>query len=199
VLGLAAVLLALVLIVPRLLYPPLADRELDQDAVTGTDRLQLRNDRLQLQNDARATLLQGLAGGVLLLGAYFTWRQLQRSRQQLNHTLQATGEQLDATRKQLAIAREGQLAERFSRAIEHLGSPRTTSTCGSAVSTPWSGSPPARRATDEPSPASLPPTSADMPLGPPDPRSVLGSVDRRLHPWPAYPASRPVPPTSKQP
>jgi hypothetical protein len=124
VLGLAAILLALVLIVPHLLYPPLTDRELDKDAVTGTDRAQLRNDRLQLQNDARATLLQGLAGGVLLLGAYFTWRQLQLSRQQLTHTLQATGEQLEATRRQLAIAQEGQLAERFSRAIEHLGSPQ---------------------------------------------------------------------------
>jgi hypothetical protein len=120
---LAAILLAVVLIVPRLLYPPLSDRELDQDAVTGKDRVQLRNDRLRLQNDARATLLQGVAGGVLLLGAYLTWRQLQLSRQQLSHTLQATGEQLEATRRQLAIAQEGQLAERFSRAIEHLGSP----------------------------------------------------------------------------
>jgi hypothetical protein len=113
----------LVFIVPRVLYPPLSDRELDQDAVTGKDRVQLRNDRLGLQNDARATLLQGLAGGVLVLGAYVTWRQLQISRQQLTHTLQATTEQLDATRTQLAIAQEGQLAERFSRAIEHLGSP----------------------------------------------------------------------------
>jgi hypothetical protein len=84
--------------------------------------MQLRNDRLRLQNDARATLLHGLAGGVLLLGAYFTWRQLQLSRQELTQTLHATGEQLDATRRQLAIAQEGQLAERFSRAIEHLGS-----------------------------------------------------------------------------
>jgi hypothetical protein len=199
VLGLAAVLLALVLIVPRLLYPPLTDRDLDQDAVTGTDRVQLRNDRLQLQNDARATLLQGLAGGVLLLGAYFTWRQLQLSRQQLNHTLQATGEQLDATRKQLAIAQEGQLAERFSRAIEHLGSAQDNLDMRLGGIYARSGSPPARQTTDEPSPASLPPTSADMPLGPPDPRSVPGSVDRRPHPWPAYPASRPVPPTSKQP
>ena len=123
-LALAAVLLALVLIVPRLLYPPLSDRELDHDTVTGKDRVQLRNDRLRLQNDARATLLQGLAGGVLLLGAYFTWRQLQLSRQQLTHTLQATGAQLEATRRQLAIAQEGQLGERFSRAIEHLGSPQ---------------------------------------------------------------------------
>lgn len=105
-LGLTAVLLAIVLAMPRLLYPPLSDRELDRDKVTGKDRIQLQNDRLKLQNDARATLLQGLAGGVLLLGAYFTWRQLQ------------------STRRQLSIAEQGQLTERFTRAVDQLGSDR---------------------------------------------------------------------------
>jgi hypothetical protein len=62
---------------------------------TGKDHVQLRNDRLKLQNDARATLLQGLGGAVLLLGAYFTWRQLQ-------------------------IAHQQQITERFTRAIEQL-------------------------------------------------------------------------------
>jgi hypothetical protein len=105
-LGLTGVLLAIVLVVPRLLYPPLSDRELDRDKVTGKDRIQLQNDRLKLQNDARATLLQGLAGGVLLLGAYFTWRQVQ------------------STRRQLSIAEQGQLTERFTRAVDQLGSDR---------------------------------------------------------------------------
>jgi hypothetical protein len=105
-LGVAAVLLAVVVVVPRLLYPPLTDRELDRDKVTGKDRVQLRNDRLRLQNDARATLLQGLAGGVLVLGAYFTWRQVQTTRQQLH------------------IAEQGQLTERFTRAVDQLGADR---------------------------------------------------------------------------
>jgi hypothetical protein len=98
------VLLAVVLVAPQLLYPPLTDRELDRQQVSGKDRIELETNRLKLQNDARATLLQALAGGVLLLGAYFTWRQVQ------------------ASRDQLTIAREGQLTERFTRAVDQLGS-----------------------------------------------------------------------------
>jgi hypothetical protein len=48
------------------------------------------------ENAVRTTLLQGLGGAVLLLGAWFTWRQV--------HT-----------------AREGQLTERFTRAVDLLG------------------------------------------------------------------------------
>jgi uncharacterized protein YjbI with pentapeptide repeats len=51
---------------------------------------------LKAQNEVRTTLLQGLGGIVLLVGAYFTWRQL--------HT-----------------AREGQITERYTRAIGQLG------------------------------------------------------------------------------
>jgi hypothetical protein len=51
---------------------------------------------LKAQNDVRTTLLQGLAGVVLLLGAYFTYRQLR-------------------------TAREGQITERYTRAIDQLG------------------------------------------------------------------------------
>jgi hypothetical protein len=53
-------------------------------------------ERLKAENDARTTLLQGLAGLVLIVGAGATWRQLQ-------------------------INREGQITERFSKAIDHLG------------------------------------------------------------------------------
>jgi hypothetical protein len=52
--------------------------------------------RLELQNDVRTTLLQGLGGLAVLLGAFFTYRQLR-------------------------IAREGQVTERFTRAIDQLG------------------------------------------------------------------------------
>jgi uncharacterized protein YjbI with pentapeptide repeats len=54
-------------------------------------------DLYSARNDVRTTAVQATAGLVLLLGAYFTWRQL--------HT-----------------AREGQVTERFTRAIDHLGS-----------------------------------------------------------------------------
>jgi hypothetical protein len=54
-------------------------------------------------NDVRATLLQGIGGAVLILGAYFTYRQLQTSRDQLQ------------------ITQQGQVTERFTRAIDQLG------------------------------------------------------------------------------
>jgi hypothetical protein len=56
-------------------------------------------DRAGAVNDIRATLLQGLGGAALLLGAYFTWRQLH-------------------------VNREGQITERFTRAVDQLGSDR---------------------------------------------------------------------------
>jgi hypothetical protein len=104
-LAVVAVLLGVVLAGPRLLYPPLSDRELDRQGVTGgKDRIELKREQGQLQNDARATLLQALAGGALLLGAYFTWRQVQTGRQQVH------------------LAEQGQITERFTRAIDQLGS-----------------------------------------------------------------------------
>jgi hypothetical protein len=88
----------MVLVAPRLLYPPLTDRELDRQRVTvGKDRIELKREQDKLQNDARGALLQGLGGAVLLLGAYFTWRQLQ-------------------------VSREGQITDRFTRAVDQLGS-----------------------------------------------------------------------------
>jgi hypothetical protein len=47
-------------------------------------------------NDVRATLLQGIGGVIVLLGVYFAYRQLQ-------------------------VNREGQITERFTRAVDQLG------------------------------------------------------------------------------
>ena len=59
---------------------------------------------LELQNSYRATIVQALGGLFLLLGLYLTWRRV------------------TATEQQVAIAGEGQITERFTRAIEQLGS-----------------------------------------------------------------------------
>jgi len=59
---------------------------------------------LELQNSYRATIVQALGGLFLLLGLYLTWRRV------------------TATEQQVTIAGEGQITERFTRAIEHLGS-----------------------------------------------------------------------------
>jgi hypothetical protein len=71
-------------------------------------------DRLNLQNDARTTLLQGLGGAVLLVGAYFTYRQLRISQQQLLHTV-------NASHRELRVTQDGQITERFTRAVDQLG------------------------------------------------------------------------------
>lgn len=54
-------------------------------------------DRARAINDIRTTLLQGLAGLALLVGAFFTWRQLR-------------------------VSHRTQITARFTAAVEHLGS-----------------------------------------------------------------------------
>jgi uncharacterized protein YjbI with pentapeptide repeats len=89
----AFVLAACVLVLPPLLVPSRTDTA---DGVETVDRLRLENERIGLQNQARATLLQAFAGAFFLVTAFLTWRQIQ-------------------------VNREGQITERFTRAVEHLG------------------------------------------------------------------------------
>ncbi|MGQ4510739.1 pentapeptide repeat-containing protein [Streptomyces sp. DW26H14] len=61
-------------------------------------------DRLKAVNDVRTTLLQMVGGLVVLFGAYATWRQLRVSQEGLRAT------------------QEGYVTDRFSRAVDQLGS-----------------------------------------------------------------------------
>ncbi len=61
-------------------------------------------DRLKAVNDVRTTLLQVVGGLVVLFGAYATWRQLRVSQDGLRAT------------------QEGYVTDRFTRAVEQLGS-----------------------------------------------------------------------------
>ena len=85
---------ASIFIFPKLIVPDHSNIALE--SFTADRRLQLLDARAKLQNDVRTTLLQALGGAVLLIGAYFTWRQLQ-------------------------ITREGQVTERFTNAVDQLG------------------------------------------------------------------------------
>src|SRR5262249_35286090 len=78
----------------------LAASDMNYARVTPTELAQARN-------SVRTTLLQGFGGMVLLVGAYLTWRQTQIGR--------------EGTREELRLTREGQLTDRFTRAIEQLG------------------------------------------------------------------------------
>ena len=60
-------------------------------------RVQLQQAQSQLANNARSVVLQGLAGLVVVAGAVATWWQLH-------------------------ISREGQITERFTKAVDQLGS-----------------------------------------------------------------------------
>ena len=95
--GLLAILLGGIVLVPRLLYPPLTAAYL-RGVPTVQSRIQLQQAQSQLADDARSAVLQGLAGLLVVIGAVATWRQVH-------------------------ISREGQLTDRFSRAVDQLGSP----------------------------------------------------------------------------
>jgi hypothetical protein len=95
--GLLVVLLGGVILIPRLLYPPLSP--VDLRGVAGAQvRIQLQQDQSQLADSVRAAVLRGLAGLVVVVGGAAAWWQVR-------------------------ISREGQITERFSKAVDQLGSP----------------------------------------------------------------------------
>jgi uncharacterized protein YjbI with pentapeptide repeats len=115
-LGLLVLLLACVLWIPKWLYPSLADADLqdirnERNLPDAAKVQEFKDARLKLQNDARTTLLQGL-GAVLVLtgagiGASVTLRQIR--------------ETAKANRDQLQLGEQGQVTDRYTRAVEQLG------------------------------------------------------------------------------
>jgi hypothetical protein len=92
---LLGILLGSLTVVPQLLYPPLTDVQLQAIPAAET-RIQLQQAQAQLQNNVRSTLLQLTAGLLVIAGAAATWRQVN-------------------------VNREGQITERFTRAVEQIG------------------------------------------------------------------------------
>ena len=93
---LLALLIVGLFLAPRLLYPPLTGADLGAIADPVT-RIQLQQAQDQLQNNVRSVLLQATAGLLVVLGAMATWRQVH-------------------------VNREGQITERLTRAVDHIGS-----------------------------------------------------------------------------
>jgi uncharacterized protein YjbI with pentapeptide repeats len=94
--GVVAILLASIIVIPRWLYPPLGVADL-RGVLSAQVRIQLQQAQSQLANDARSSILQALGGLLVVAGATATWRQVY-------------------------ISREGQITERFTRAVDQLGS-----------------------------------------------------------------------------
>lgn len=93
----AGVLVVTLVVLTVFVVPPLL---VDPQGLTASERL-------EAENDVRSTLLQALAGAVLLAGLYFTARTYQLNRQSSARTYE--------------LDREGQITERFTRAIDQLG------------------------------------------------------------------------------
>jgi pentapeptide repeat protein len=65
-------------------------------------------------NEARKTLAQILGGAVLLAGLFGTWQNIKVAQESL-----AVSQ--ESSQKSLQVSREGQITDRFSKAIEELG------------------------------------------------------------------------------
>jgi uncharacterized protein YjbI with pentapeptide repeats len=104
-----------IFVIPSWIYSPLPNSAFPTTSTIAADkRIELETARLQLQNGARTTLLQGYGGLVLLIGSVIAWRQLQIGHSQLQQNT-------NATQDQLSLSHLGQIAERFTRAIDQLG------------------------------------------------------------------------------
>ena len=94
------VVVALIIAIPLLIFVPQCQAaSIRYDAT-----------RLEREDNARRTLAQ-IGGGVIgIVVIWITWQRLRVAR-----------EELQVAREELRVAQEGQVTERFSRAIEHLG------------------------------------------------------------------------------
>jgi hypothetical protein len=97
-----------VLVLPRRLAPPLPAEVLD--TLENRDRVEVSDARVKLQNELRTTPVQAIVGLAVLAGAVLGFQQLTEDRQQA------------AATRQLTL--QGQASERFTRAIDQLGSDR---------------------------------------------------------------------------
>ncbi|MEU9397972.1 pentapeptide repeat-containing protein [Streptomyces sp. NPDC048324] len=93
--GLIIFLTLLLVFLPRIVYPPLTPNALRH--IDPSRQIELQQVQAQMQNAFRGQLLQSLAGLFVLGGAAVGWQQLR-------------------------LAREGHVTDRFTKAIEHLGS-----------------------------------------------------------------------------
>ena len=93
--GLFLALAACVVVLPRLLYPPLSAVEL-RSVENQRERIELTQAQGALENNVRTPMLQGLGGIIVAVGLIATWQQVKNSR-------------------------EGQITDRFTHAIDQIG------------------------------------------------------------------------------
>ena len=74
-------------------------------------------DVFKAENDARTTLAQIIAGFAVLTGLYFAWKDITATAK----NLELANKNFELANKNLELTREGQVTERFTKAIEQLG------------------------------------------------------------------------------
>ena len=75
------------------------------------------HDVIQREDEARRTLAQIFGGAFLLVGLYLGWERIRAARKQA----EAMQAQVEALQDQLDVAKEQQITERFTRAVDQLG------------------------------------------------------------------------------
>ena len=102
--SLSRIILVLVILVGILLLIFHADRLLQYDVQSrGIELAGDGAERVKLINEYRKTIIQLIGGIVIAVGLYLTWRRIQ------------------AIERTVFVSEEGQITDRFSKAIEQLG------------------------------------------------------------------------------
>lgn len=110
---LVAMLGAFVLLLISVIIKPTYLVELDIKGFSLTD-----SERVKLYDQYRKTAIQLLGGVVLSVGLYMTWRRIRAMEKQAK----VSQESILLTRETMQLTEQGQVTERFTKAIEQLGS-----------------------------------------------------------------------------
>jgi hypothetical protein len=103
------------------LQKPLAFLETQRAVMKPEDFLKAGNDIRSSFTQAITGMAQAVGGAILLIGLYFTFRNLRATERNLRLTQKTTAKNIAIAQTNIAIAQEGQITERYTRAIEHLG------------------------------------------------------------------------------
>jgi Pentapeptide repeats (8 copies) len=91
----------------------------DTAGISGGDEFEERTNAI---NGARTAVVQGIVGLLALAGVFVAWQQLRNDREQLLDDQKLARMDLQQVSTQLRLTRQAQVAERFTNAVEQLGS-----------------------------------------------------------------------------
>ena len=74
-----------------------------------------------LENQYRATIAQILGGVAIGIGIYYTWRRVTIAENSLKHSQETFVANQQIAQENLKVAQDGQITERFTRAVDQLG------------------------------------------------------------------------------